>query len=695
MEECIIGRSEDLQSLSGRLRHLLKHSAEDLAALSTGTRVQHDGLASLYDDFRSSESELRTRVVRHPLFTWSIRTLSAGLGNPSMRDRSQDAISTLRALFLDGGLLSDDQVWMRLNSVGRLDLPFTKVIFDAGRQNAGRRVHLIRDGKRRSVTLGESSLSLLRPEDALVSVATLPDLAPIRLWALDDEQISVDSFTSPYQWEAPERWQVRSVDAESYTQWRQTLSGAAELISSIDSSAWQEVANLVSAIVPVRTDTYKRHLSCSSTDLPGVVWMSWTPDTLQIAEALIHEAGHNKLYLYELDGPLIANNRGARLQSPWRNDLRPPRGLLHGAFAFSGVATVWTELLESDVLSSENRKRVRQDRAVFRSQVLESISTIESNCTLTSTGKKIVGKIKESVDQMPNEDLPKKKISVKKENISSDIKKINLSKDDKLIFDKISSKNSGVLGLLENTYNKLRPVISTVCLPRWLEDITYRCIDGYFLKWCLPLAEASDLDYREPQLSKWMAAHISCGLLWRYLDLAIDGQCSTEKQATDCQKAALTIMPAVQRRITSLGIQWTDSKKTFLFYFLEYNSKKERSPKPDNIWKRATPFVIIPKHSPDEINVSDYKSYINLLGIIDDVEDITEDLINDRITWVTDQIYNLSTENAKENILLSGKNLSKNISASTNSNSPIWSRLISESVKQLEKKINEMDNVAE
>lgn len=61
-----------------------------------------------------------------------------------------------------------------------------------------------------------------------------------------------------------------------------------------------------------------------------------------MAEAPVHEYHHVKLNAIQSLDPLLAGPAGeARFCSPWRSDLRPIEGLLHGAYTFSSVLDLW------------------------------------------------------------------------------------------------------------------------------------------------------------------------------------------------------------------------------------------------------------------------------------------------------------------------------------------------------------------
>jgi len=68
-------------------------------------------------------------------------------------------------------------------------------------------------------------------------------------------------------------------------------------------------------------------------------------DTLELADHLVHEHHHNRLFALEAHQALLEEEDPAqpveRFYSPWRDELRSLRGLLHGAYVFVPVHALW------------------------------------------------------------------------------------------------------------------------------------------------------------------------------------------------------------------------------------------------------------------------------------------------------------------------------------------------------------------
>ncbi|WP_245586589.1 cyclophane-forming radical SAM/SPASM peptide maturase YhhB [Pleomorphomonas oryzae] len=92
-------------------------------------------------------------------------------------------------------------------------------------------------------------------------------------------------------------------------------------------------------------------VSFSDDSVPGALFVSVSQgqqliDPYDLADSLVHEHRHQKLYLLERFGPTVSPT-APRVVSPWRADLRPPSGLLHAVFVFVELKRFWAHVLEA------------------------------------------------------------------------------------------------------------------------------------------------------------------------------------------------------------------------------------------------------------------------------------------------------------------------------------------------------------
>jgi len=102
------------------------------------------------------------------------------------------------------------------------------------------------------------------------------------------------------------------------------------------------ISKLVRSIQVLKQDDPEIDTSYSHPKIPFSIFVSVghanSPlSSLRLAESILHEAMHLKLTLLENVVPLIEANSKATFYSPWRDEERPIRGVLHGLFVFRGI----------------------------------------------------------------------------------------------------------------------------------------------------------------------------------------------------------------------------------------------------------------------------------------------------------------------------------------------------------------------
>ncbi|GLR45821.1 hypothetical protein GCM10007880_63390 [Mesorhizobium amorphae] len=128
-------------------------------------------------------------------------------------------------------------------------------------------------------------------------------------------------------------------------------------------------------------------VSFSDNTVPGALYVSvWQGDRLidpyDLADSIVHEHRHQKLYLLERIAPTVKPTQ-MKVVSPWREDLRPPSGLLHAVFVFVELRRFWAYVLEAGPDRLHNRAKSQlQDTDEHLAQAFETLLA----CPLTDTG---------------------------------------------------------------------------------------------------------------------------------------------------------------------------------------------------------------------------------------------------------------------------------------------------------------------
>lgn len=122
--------------------------------------------------------------------------------------------------------------------------------------------------------------------------------------------------------------------------WQQCLDEAWRILVDRHPAGAATLAAVLRVIVPVEPDPDAGGISATSANAYGAVAMSAPADGLSLAVGLLHETQHSLLNatrsLFDLIHPSV--ERG---YSPWRDDPRPPFGILHGAYAYLAVTRFW------------------------------------------------------------------------------------------------------------------------------------------------------------------------------------------------------------------------------------------------------------------------------------------------------------------------------------------------------------------
>lgn len=119
------------------------------------------------------------------------------------------------------------------------------------------------------------------------------------------------------------------------------INGALEELKLVE-AAYMDVTLLVKTLQIIRSEQTDTDTSYSHPDIPFSIFVSLCEDdstisNLRVAESILHEAMHLKLTIVERLVPLIESGSNATYFSPWREEERPARGVLHGLFVFCAL----------------------------------------------------------------------------------------------------------------------------------------------------------------------------------------------------------------------------------------------------------------------------------------------------------------------------------------------------------------------
>lgn len=171
------------------------------------------------------------------------------------------------------------------------------------------------------------------------------------------------------------------------------VTAALDLIETYDTALHREITTLCTDIqLVVDTSAHPdKVVSFSDDSVPGALYVSPVAggtlvDVVDLADSVIHEHRHQKLYLLSREVDLVAADRPL-VKSPWRAEPRPPSGVLHAVFVFVELRSFWTWISED--AQGERRARAAREVAAIGERLREGIAVLEA-VSLTPAGERLV-----------------------------------------------------------------------------------------------------------------------------------------------------------------------------------------------------------------------------------------------------------------------------------------------------------------
>jgi len=162
----------------------------------------------------------------------------------------------------------------------------------------------------------------------------------------------------------------------------------------------EEIRSLTSEIQFIRDPEAHpdKIVSFSDNCVPGAVYVSVRQsqgyvDPYDLADSIIHEHRHQKLYLLQRAAPIVLTDRPL-VRSPWRSDLRPPSGLFHAAFVFSHLLEFWGYWQANG--APKLRDRARHNVETARKNLAEAIPILKAT-HLSETGSRLVAILEDRI----------------------------------------------------------------------------------------------------------------------------------------------------------------------------------------------------------------------------------------------------------------------------------------------------------
>ncbi|MFF4363982.1 HEXXH motif domain-containing protein [Streptomyces sp. NPDC001604] len=177
----------------------------------------------------------------------------------------------------------------------------------------------------------------------------------------------------------------RRLAPEQFADWERWISAMWPLLVADHRADARALSAGLLSLVPLPHRERLRGRTASSSDAFGCVLLT-EPDQdtavlpAQLGVALIHEFRHTLLNGLIFLAPLFEDCADL-FYAPWRDDPRPLGGLVHGAYAFSGVARYWRARGEEGLAGFEF--------ALLRDALDQVLTTLRDHPLLTPLGRRL------------------------------------------------------------------------------------------------------------------------------------------------------------------------------------------------------------------------------------------------------------------------------------------------------------------
>jgi len=184
----------------------------------------------------------------------------------------------------------------------------------------------------------------------------------------------------------------------------QVIEKALDYIGLVDSSITQYFEEVPNYFVPL-IGPEGTLPSSSNSSVDTMFWYSATNQPLLMAEMIIHELSHQRVFRLQDKDPLIdpsVHGSGwdiCEIYSPWRDDPRPVNGVFHGFVVFTEAAKFWMSLINQGGLQQEELD-ISKRRMTMLALQLDLAQKSLATCTYTELGKSVFDAYAEVLEKM-------------------------------------------------------------------------------------------------------------------------------------------------------------------------------------------------------------------------------------------------------------------------------------------------------
>jgi hypothetical protein len=173
------------------------------------------------------------------------------------------------------------------------------------------------------------------------------------------------------------------------------LNCAMKFITAVRGAALA-VSSVLSTVHILKPKSPDYDVSYSEPALPFSIFVGVNPkprvdSDLRLVECILHECMHLQLTLIEEIVSLAASSSELH-HSPWRQTVRPTRGVLHALYVFRVIQEFFSVALTSANFNDEERRHARRRVNEIGSEVAQ-VGDLSASQDLTSAGRGIVTRL--------------------------------------------------------------------------------------------------------------------------------------------------------------------------------------------------------------------------------------------------------------------------------------------------------------
>lgn len=186
-------------------------------------------------------------------------------------------------------------------------------------------------------------------------------------------------------------------------QWQQlgVVRRALETIERHDPTSYEQFTSFM-RIIAIKPEIEGGTYNTSCSRLPGAAIYTADDCPYVMAEALVHEFHHNRLFALEEQGAFLEVGQfdpvqDALFYSPWRDDPRPLYGLWHALYVFDRVLAFWLDVVRDAGVDKQVRAFGRSRIAYVSRQLLTTSAELRAFATFTAFGQELFDELAASV----------------------------------------------------------------------------------------------------------------------------------------------------------------------------------------------------------------------------------------------------------------------------------------------------------